>query len=84
MSEQNYIDMEMPTPCVNCGKVFDLHDGRGSQKWYPNTVICKECYEKEQIEIERDEEIYELRNTIEDAKYQIEEARKRLKELGAK
>ena len=48
---ENY-DFEMPTPCQHCGEIFDLNDGFGSEKWYPNTVICEECYRKEEAEIE--------------------------------
>lgn len=48
-------EMEMPTPCTHCGEIFDLNDGFGSEKWYPNTVICKSCYEKEKEEIEDDD-----------------------------
>lgn len=48
-------EMEMPTPCQHCGEIFDLNDGFGSEKWYPNTVICKSCSEKETEEIEEDE-----------------------------
>ena len=33
-------NMEMPTPCQKCGGWFDLLDGGGSEKWFPNTVIC--------------------------------------------
>lgn len=75
-------EMEMPCPCKKCGKWFDLNDGYGSEKWFPNTVICAKCYSEEEKEIERDEEIEELKLNIEDAVYTITNDRKRLKELG--
>jgi hypothetical protein len=80
--ENTIYQMEMPTPCQGCGKWFDLTDGGGSEKWYPNTVICPVCCEKEKAEIEVDEEVEDLKIQIEDAEYTLKHARKRLKELG--
>lgn len=48
-------EMEMPTPCIQCGETFDLNDGYGSEKWHENTVICKSCFEKESDELEDDD-----------------------------
>ena len=76
--------MEMPCPCQKCGGWFDLHDGTGSDKWFPNTIICEQCGEIEQKEIEVEEEISELKSEIEDAEYTITEGKKRLTELEAK
>ena len=75
-------DMEMPTPCQHCNKVFDLTDGYASYKWFPNTVICESCSKEEEKEIENDEEIQELKEKIDDAQDTIKEARRRLAELG--
>lgn len=75
-------EMEMPCPCQRCGKWFDLTDGIGSEKWYPETVICRECGQAEQIEIEKDEEIKELKEQIDDAKETIKDCRDRLMGLG--
>lgn len=75
-------EMEMPVPCKHCGKWFDLNDGHGSVKWYPNTVICPKCGREEEAENERDEEILELKDQIQDAVYTIEDAKERLKVLG--
>jgi peptide subunit release factor 1 (eRF1) len=75
-------EMEMPTPCLHCDKWFDLNDGHGSEKWYPNKVICPKCGREEEAEIERDEEISELKDQITDAVYTIEDAKERLKVLG--
>jgi hypothetical protein len=39
---EEYYDMEMPTPCENCGKWFDLLDG-GKSRDYPNITVCPDC-----------------------------------------
>ena len=75
-------EMEMPCPCQKCGDWFDLNDGHGSKKWFPHTVICKKCYREEEKEIERDEEIEDLKNQISDAEYTLKECRERLQKLG--
>lgn len=75
-------EFEMPTPCQKCGEIFDLNDGTGSVKWFPNTLICRTCGEEEEMEIERDEEIEELKQQIDDANSTIKEARSRLALLG--
>lgn len=77
-----YDEFEMPTPCQKCGDIFDLNDGTGSVKWFPNTVICQNCGDAEDIEVQRDEEIVELKNQIEDAKFTIKDALSRLVQLG--
>lgn len=77
-----YEEFEMPTPCPYCGEIFDLNDGVGSTKWFPNTTICSTCGQIEDDEIERDEEIEDLKNQIDDAEFTIKEARNRLSELG--
>lgn len=74
--------MEMPCPCGICGNWFDLHDGVDSEKWRPNEVICADCGEKEAKELERDQEIEDLKLCIEDAEYTIKDCKKRLSELG--
>jgi hypothetical protein len=82
-------EMDMPTPCLKCGEIFDLHEGCRSNKWYPNNVICFDCSDKEDEEIELDDEIENLKRLIEDAegaiddfKQTIQIAKQRLKELG--
>lgn len=57
-------NFEMPTPCINCKEWFDLHDGYASDKWYPKTIICENCHEKESEEIELDERIEFLKENI--------------------
>ena len=79
---EDFEEMEMPTPCVKCRNWFDLHDGYGSEKWYPNTVICSNCHDHEEKEIECDEEIEELKSQIDEAKETISCSIKRLNELG--
>ena len=75
-------EMEMPCPCQKCGKWFDLNDGYGSEKWFPNTVVCKTCHREEEKEIERDEEIQDLKQELDDAVYTVNNCKKRLKEFG--
>ncbi len=75
-------NFEMPTSCQKCGEIFDLNDGTGSEKWFPNTVICQKCGNMEEKEIERDEEISDLKSQLEDAVFTINDCRKRLKEFG--
>ena len=74
-------NMEMPTPCQKCGGWFDLNDGCGSEKWFPGTMICEECYNEEAKEIEQDERIEELKAEISDLEWSIEDDQKRLEEL---
>jgi hypothetical protein len=74
--------MEMPTPCKDCGELFDLHDGYTSFS-DGQTIICKGCARKEEEEIDREEEIIELRAEIADAEYTLKAAKERLAELGA-
>ncbi|MCC6817996.1 MAG: hypothetical protein IT245_03785 [Bacteroidia bacterium] len=81
-NKSEFEEMEMPTPCQKCGEIFDLLDGLSSFKWFPNTVICEKCGNKEVEEIEKDEEIEDLKAAIEDAEYTIVSAKKRLQELG--
>jgi hypothetical protein len=68
---EDYEEMEMPTPCSACGEIFDLNDGRGSEKWYPDTIICRECSDREQSEIEEDERWEGINNEISDAMYEL-------------
>ena len=68
---ENY-DFEMPTPCQHCGEIFDLNDGFGSEKWYPNTVICEECHRKEEAEIEEDDRWEDINNEISNALYGLD------------
>lgn len=79
---EEYQEMEMPTPCVHCGNLFDLNDGYGSEKWHEGITICHECYETEQDEIAKDSEIEDLKCEISEAEYTITSGIKRLKELG--
>ena len=75
-------EMEMPCPCSKCGKLFDLNDGVRSEKWYPNTVICEPCGNEEEKEIERDNEIEELKNCLSDAIWTVNDCKRQLLELG--
>lgn len=75
------MEFEMPTPCTECGETFELHDGRRNPRG-GNNVICSDCADKADEEVERDEEIQALRAEIEDAEYTIRGAKGRLRELG--
>jgi len=72
----------MPVPCSKCGSWFDLNDGVGSDKWFPNEVICEDCSVEERKEIERDEEIEESINSLDDALCTVLEQLQHLKTLG--
>lgn len=72
--------MEMPCRC-DCGKWFDLNDGHGSER-HPSKVICNECSEVEQREIEREEEIQEWHDQLADAELTVKEATAELMKLG--
>lgn len=80
----NYVDfeeeMEMPTPCQKCGEWFDLNDGVGSEKWFPRTVICSECGEKEQQIIEIETDIEDLQDEIDQAEESITSANETITE----
>lgn len=74
-------EMEMPTPCESCGRWFSLEEGCGSDKWYPDTVICEQCSNLEEREIELEEEIEDVDRTISDAEYTINDQKVYKKEL---
>lgn len=74
-------NMEMPTPCQKCGGWFDLNDGYGSEKWFPNTTICEDCYHEEEKEIEHDEKVQELTDQISVLEWDIEDNKKELERL---
>lgn len=78
---ENTEGMEMPCPCQKCGDWFDLHDGRGSQKWFPNTVICESCASKEDDEVERDDRIQDIDTEIADLEYDLENIPGQIAEL---
>ena len=59
-----------------------MANGTGSAKWFPNTIICQKCGDEEEKEIEREEEIEDLKNQIDDAEITIKDCRSRLSELG--
>lgn len=73
-------NMEMPCRC-DCGNWLELTDGRASE--HSNKLICGECYEREQEESDREDEILELKNSIGDAQITIKDSKTRLLELNA-
>ena len=78
---EEFDEDSMPCPCQKCGEWFDLTDGYGSEKWYPNTIICASCGREEEKEIELDDEIDELKSAIDDARYTLKESQERLDEI---
>ncbi|MBP1222626.1 hypothetical protein [Flavobacterium sp. 1355] len=72
--EEDFEEMEMPTPCQKCGGWFDLNDGTASEKWFPRTVICSDCGEKEQNIIEIEQDIEDFIEEIDQAKDSITSA----------
>lgn len=77
-------NMEMPCQCQKCKGWFDLNDGVGSEKWFPDTVICEDCEAIERKEIEIEEEIEELKCEMDDAEETISSGRRRMAELEKK
>lgn len=75
-------NIEMPTPCVHCGELFELHDGYESKKWHLNITICKNCQGEEMKEIAIEEEIEDLVANISHAEDNIIRYRKKLVSLG--
>ena len=65
-------EMEMPTPCQQCGEIFDLNDGYGSEKWHKNTVICEDCYRAEEKEVEEDERWEDINIEVTNALYGLD------------
>lgn len=78
---EDFDEDSMPCPCQKCGEWFDQPDGYGSEKWFPNTIICQECYSDEEKEIELDDEIDELKMAIDDARYTLKHSQERLDEI---
>lgn len=78
--EDYFEEMEMPTPCKKCGKWFELNDGAASEKWFPRTIICSECGEKEQNIIEVEQDISDMQDEIGQAQESIVEANETISE----
>jgi len=64
-------EMEMHTPCQKCGEWFDLNDGKASEKWFIQTIICSDCGEKERIIIELESDIEDYQDELEEAQDDI-------------
>lgn len=72
-------DMEEPCQC-DCGKWFDLQDGDSSM--YSNKIICEECGDKEEAEEERQIEIDDIEQDLDDAFYTIKQCIRRANKIG--
>jgi hypothetical protein len=85
MVNENPGCMEMPVQC-DCGKWMELNDSWPSAHQLQvgvNVTACNGCREKEEAENERQEEIEDLQNTIDDAEYTLKVAKERLAVLQA-
>lgn len=82
MSE--YEEDYMPVICESCRRTFDLNDGYGSEKWYPDTVICEQCGKLEEQEIELEDEVENCQNELSDAEWTIKEMGRELERLKVK
>ena len=74
-------EMEMPCKC-RCGKWFDLNDGITDPK--SNEVLCEKCGEREEEIYDLEEEIENCKGAIEGHKADLEYEEKRLVELEEK
>lgn len=78
-NDDEFDEMEMPTPCQKCDGWFDLNDGTGSEKWFPRTIICPECGEREQAIIDVENDIEDLQEEIDSAKEDISAGKKTIR-----
>lgn len=74
--------MEMPCVCEECSKWFDLNDGSRHPK--KEIVICEQCADRIEAEVEREDEIQDLLTQLSDAEYTVKSCREQLVELGHK
>lgn len=74
-------EMEMSTPCIHCGEIFDLYDGYSSEKWHENKTICESCFEKEKAEIEEDDRWCAINSEVASALYGLYKEEKLLHRL---
>lgn len=82
-SIEDFDEDDMPCPCTVCNEWFDLNDGKEHPR-KDGHVICASCADSIQEEVDREEEIQELRDEIHDAECTIENAKDRLRQLGVK
>ena len=71
--------MEMPTPCMKCGGVFDLNDGVSVDDG--NVIYCHSCGSRENEKAEIYDEIEGLEMENENMFSELRWNRNRLKEL---
>lgn len=67
--------------CAKCNNPVDEYEGDKSEKWFPGSILCNDCWDAEAKEIQNDEEIDYLESEILDAEQTIRESHKKLKEL---
>ena len=87
MKDMFFEEMEMPCPCDDCGKWFDLNDGRESP-YRRGITICRECHDRQSERKELENQIEELQLDLDnEAEYTVgnrREYKKELKELKQK
>jgi len=79
MSREFDDEMEMPCVC-RCGKLFDLLEGNTSHK--TKDLICDDCYGQDEQEKEREQDIEDATERLEDAIITIQDAMEELEKLG--
>lgn len=77
-------DDRMEAPCMcRCGNWFDLDDGC-SDLDNSKTLICQECSDAQEAEAEKQEDIDDLKSSLEDAEWTVKDCKEQLKKLGVK
>lgn len=67
-----YGSLGQVSPCVCCGELFERDEGYTSMKWFENTIICPECFEREELEIEENERAEVMNDEISNALYEFD------------
>lgn len=77
-------DFEMPCPCEKCGVIFELDEGTS----HAGTIYCNECGNKLNAIEEKETEITDAKDALENAKTdvifwqtEVEKLEKELEEL---
>lgn len=59
--------MEMPTPCENCGQIFDLDEGTD----FAGTIYCAECGDDFVAKEEKEDELNDAKESLKNAKTEV-------------
>lgn len=82
-TEPTFGEDDCPIVCEECGGMLDLYDAVKHPRSDKSIVICEGCADEIEKQIEREEEIEELKTQISDAEDTIRECKKRLSELSS-